>query len=221
MIYLSYMLDKNTPTYGNRNRFIVEKKSDISQGDIANDTSIMTTVHIGTHIDMPYHFYDDGQTVEDFDTDFWLFTQTLFIEIQQDAPIIKEKLIEELNKIEDISYDILIVKTGLCYEREQEKFWKNNYGFHPDVYDYLVEKFPDIRVIGFDCISVSSWSDRMLGREAHKRFLNPKKPILLLEDMDLREVNKKIVLEKILVAPMRIAQCDGLPCSVFGWTSTS
>ena len=72
-LFLSYILDKNTPTYGNRNRLKQVKKSDISKGDIANDTFISTTVHIGTHIDMPYHFYKDGQTIEDFNADFWVF----------------------------------------------------------------------------------------------------------------------------------------------------
>lgn len=43
---------KIRPTYGNRNKFITTKKSDISKGDVANDTTIQTTVHIGTHIDI-------------------------------------------------------------------------------------------------------------------------------------------------------------------------
>ena len=215
MIYLSYILDEHTPTYGNRNKFVAEKKSDISKGDVANDTSITTTVHIGTHIDMPYHFYENGQTIEDFDADFWLFTQPLYVEIEQEELIINEKLIAELKKVNDVGFDILIIKTGLCHKRGQEQFWKLNYGFHPDIYDYIVKKFPNIRVIGFDSISISSWSNRMLGREAHKRFLNPEKPILLLEDMDLRELNKHIFLEEVLVSPIRIAKSDGLPCSVF------
>ena len=78
-IFLSYILDENTPAYGDRNRFLVEKKSDISKGDVANDSSINTTVHIGTHIDMPYHFYEDGQTIEDFSADFWRFTNPLVV----------------------------------------------------------------------------------------------------------------------------------------------
>ena len=53
----------------------------------------------------------------------------------------------------------------------------------------------------------------MEGRKAHKTFLNPEKPILLLEDMDLRDIS---TLNKIIVAPLRIANCDGLPCTVFG-----
>ena len=215
-IFLSYILDENTPAYGDRNRFLVEKKSDISKGDVANDSSINTTVHIGTHIDMPYHFYEDGQTIEDFSADFWRFTNPLVIEIQQDDLIINEKLIDKLNSIEDVGYDILIVKTGICNIRGDEKFWKENYGFHGDIYDLLIIRFPSIRIIGFDSISVSSFANRMLGRQSHKIFLNPAKPILLLEDMDLRNIDEQTNLKEIIVSPLRISKCDGLPCTVFG-----
>ena len=216
MIFLSYILDKETPTYGDRYRFEQIKKSDISNGDIANDTFISTTVHIGTHIDMPYHFYEDGQSIKDFKPDFWIFKQPLVIELKQDDLIIHEKLIKKLSMIEDIGYDILIIKTGMCHLRDKSIFWKRNYGFHPDIYDFLVDKFRDIKVFGFDSISVSSFADRMIGREAHKRFLNPKKPILLLEDMDLRDIDKTTKLKKIIVSPLRIENCDGLPCTIFG-----
>ena len=216
MIFLSYILDEQTPTYGNRNKFEQIKKSDISHGDIANDTTIVTTVHIGTHIDMPYHFYEDGQTIEDYSGDFWRFINPLVIEVEQDDLIINEKLIDKLKTIKDIDYDVLIVKTGVCNIRTSDKFWKENYGFHGDIYDFLIDKFPSIRVLGFDSISVSSWQDRMLGRESHKRFLNSKKPILLLEDMDLRNIDENTKFKEIIVSPLRIAQCDGLPCTVFG-----
>jgi len=173
-------------------------------------------VHIGTHIDMPYHFYDNGQTIEDFDVNFWKFDKPLIIEIEPKDNIIKDELIEKLESKKDIGYDILIVKTGICYSREKSSFWSDNFGFHPDIYDVLVKRFPDIRVFGFDSISVSSFSNRLLGRESHKAFLNPKKPVLLLEDMDLRNINEKSAFKNIIVAPLRISNCDGLPCTVIG-----
>jgi kynurenine formamidase len=215
-IFLSYILDEQTPTYGNRNKFSQVKKSDISKGDVANDTTINTTVHIGTHIDMPYHFYKDGQTIEDYPVDFWRFINPLIIEIKQDNLMINEKLINKLQTIKNINYDILIIKTGICDIRNNDKFWKENYGFHGDIYDFLIDEFPSIRVIGFDSISVSSFANRMLGRESHKRFLNPKKPILLLEDMDLQNIDENTKLKEIIVSPLRISKCDGLPCTVFG-----
>ena len=216
MIFLSYILDEQTPTYGNRNKFEQIKKSDISNGDIANDTTISTTVHIGTHIDMPYHFYEDGQTIEDYDASFWRFKKPLILEIKQDNLIINEQLVEKLKTIKNHAYDILIVKTGICNIRDEENFWKENYGFHKDIYDFLIDEFPDIRVVGFDSISVSSLTDRIVGREAHRKFLNPKKPILLLEDMDLQNIDENTKFKEIIVSPFRIAQCDGLPCTIFG-----
>jgi arylformamidase len=214
-LYLSYIVDENTPTYGNRNKFNIYKKSDILKGDIANDSFIETTAHIGTHLDIPYHFYENGQTIEDFGIDYFNFESVLFLEISSENILIDQELIQELEKIKDKNrYEILIVKTGICYKRGTEEFWNTNYGFVPTIADYLRKKFPNIRVFGFDSISVSSFQERMVGRESHKSFLNPKNPILLLEDMDLRYLSKDIIIKKVTIAPVRISKCDGLPCTV-------
>ena len=218
MQFLSYILDYNTPTYGNLSQFNKIKKSSILKGDVANDSFIETTVHIGTHIDMPYHFYENGQTIENFDDNFWIFKHCLIVELKPMNIIIKDELIKKLNNFKSDNIELIIVKTYICNNRNEEKFWKSNYGFHPNIYDYLVENFPNVRVFGFDSISVSSFTDRLLGREAHKKFLNPVKPILLLEDMDLRNINENVVFKKIIIAPLRIAKCDGLPCTVMGFT---
>ncbi|CAA6812678.1 MAG: Cyclase [uncultured Sulfurovum sp.] len=213
--YLSYILDENTPTYGNRNKFICEKKSDISKGDVANDTSISTTVHIGTHIDMPYHFFDNGQTIEDFDIDYFRFGTILFIDIIPDDIIIKDDLISYLEKVKNKnSYELIVIKTGICERRNTEEFWEKNYGFDPILANYLRENFSNVRVLGFDSVSVSSFSNRLLGREAHKAFLDPSKPILLLEDMDLTLLDKNSTIQKLNIVPLRISKCDGLPCTI-------
>lgn len=217
LTYLSYILDENTPTYGNRNKFICEKKSDISKGDIANDSNINTTVHIGTHIDMPYHFFEKGQTIVDFDVHYFKFNNILFIELKPESIIIKDDLINILKEInEKNKYDMLVVKTGICHIREENEFWEKNYGFDPVVAVYLRKEFPNIRVVGFDSISVSSFTHRILGRKAHESFLNPEKPILLLEDMDLTKITAKMSFKKITIAPLRISKCDGMPCTVIG-----
>jgi len=217
-IWLSYSIDNNTPMYGGRSENLnLYKTSSIKDGKVANDTKIESTLHVGTHIDMPYHFYEDGQSIENFDIDFWFFDKPLFVEIEPKDFIVKEELISKLQNIQDNGYDILIIKTGICTLREDEKYWSENYGFAPEIYDYLIEKFPSIRVMGFDSISISSWQDRDLGKVSHKVFLNPKKPILLLEDMDLNNVSEEANLNQVIVSPIRVNRCDGLPCSVFGF----
>ena len=214
-VYLSYVLDENTPTYGNRNKFLIEKKSNISKGDVANDSSITTTVHMGTHIDMPYHFFDNGQTIEDFDVEYFKFDNVLYVDMTPNGVIVKDDLITLLEDVEkkDI-YDMLVVKTGICHRRDKSEFWETNYGFDPSIAIYLRESFPNIRTIGFDSVSVSSFSNRMLGRESHRAFLDPSNPILLLEDMDLTLLDKNSKIESLNLVPLRIAKCDGLPCTV-------
>jgi len=215
LVYLSYILDENTPTYGNRNKFECEKKSDISKGDVANDSNITTTVHIGTHIDMPYHFFEHGQTIEDFNIEYFRFENILFVDMTPENIILKDDLIRVLEtKTNKMKYDMLVVKTGICHNREEEVFWKNNYGFDPSIAKFLRDEFPSIRVIGFDSVSVSSFSNRMLGRESHKAFLDPQNPILLLEDMDLTQMNEHTKVLKLDITPLRIAKCDGLPCTI-------
>ena len=54
----------------------------------------------------------------------------------------------------------------------------------------LRKEYSLIRAIGFDWISLSSYKNHELGREAHRIFLDPEKerhPILLIEDMVLFE----------------------------------
>lgn len=214
MIFLSYLLNEYTPTYGNRNTFHIEKKSAITRGDTANDSTITTTVHIGTHLDMPYHFFEKGQTIESFDADDFQFSHILFLEIEPKGYVIRDELLNRLETVSDNHYDMLIVKTGSCHERESRRYWEENYGFHPDIYDILTNRFPTIRMFGFDTISVSSFQDRTTGKEAHRRFLNPERPILLLEDMDLRYLNNSKSLISVIVAPLRIGGSDGLPATV-------
>jgi len=213
--YLSYVLDQNTPSYGNRNIFECEKKSDMSKGDVANDSSISTTVHIGTHIDMPYHFFEEGQTIEDFGINYFSSDKVLFIDMIPENVIVKDDLIVLLDKvIAKLEYEFLIIKTGICNKRDEEVFWKSNYGFDPSIAFYIREDFPNIRIIGFDSVSVSSFANRMLGRESHRAFLDPSQPLLILEDMDLRSLDENSKINKMDIVPLRIAKCDGLPCTV-------
>ncbi|MBE0661418.1 MAG: cyclase family protein [Bacteroidales bacterium] len=214
-IYLSFFIDEVTPTYGNRNVVEITKKSSMDRGDTANETHFRSTLHVGTHIDFPYHFYNDGQTMEDFPADFWFFEHPLFVEVKPQSLILEQELIGALDNLNGKGdADILIVKTGMCHIRNTRQYWEENIGLSPAIYDYLLEKLPNVRILGFDSISVSSFQHRDIGRLAHKKFLNPEKPVLLLEDMDLRNIGENSSSNELIVVPLMIAGADGVPCTV-------
>lgn len=215
IIYLSYLIDAHTPTYGNRYNVELIRKSDIGRGDTANETHFRSTLHVGTHIDFPFHFYENGQTLEDFPAEFWFFNHPLLVEVKPESLILEREIIARLEQLDGIQEtDILLIKTGQCYLRNSRQYWEENIGVSPKVYDYLQEKMPEVRILGFDSISVSSFQHREIGRESHKKFLNPHKPVLLLEDMDLRNLENKYDLVHVVVAPAMIAGVDGVPCTV-------
>ncbi len=54
--------------------------------------------------------------------------------------------------------------------------------------------------------------DPLLVRKLISAFLDHEAPILLLEDMNLVDLDAKAGFKQIVVAPMTLASCDGLPC---------
>lgn len=215
-VFLSHILDADTPSYGAKERFETERISDIGLGAVSSHSKINTSVHIGTHIDFPAHFFENGQCVQAYSADFFVFNKPLLVDITPQSKVISKELTDVLEQIPNIGYDILLVRTGEEGKRGSEVYMLENCGFAPLVADFLRSNFPSVRVMGFDTISISSFTDRMIGREAHKAFLNPDKPILLLEDMSFAAIIGDDKLASVVVSPIRATGLDGAPCTVFG-----
>lgn len=212
--YLSHILDNNTPTYGNAYSIDIKRTHSISKGDVANESMITTTTHIGTHIDLPYHFFEEGKTIESYEASYWVFDDPLVVELEMDELIIGKSLIHTLQKYQHLkAIDLLIVKTGMEEYRGREAYWKNNPGFDPALYSELMQLFPRLRAFGFDSISLTAYAYPDIGRKAHRAFLNPDQPLLVIEDMHLNGISEEDI-SKVIVSPMRIAKCDGMPCTV-------
>jgi arylformamidase len=201
-VFLSHTLNSATPTYGGKDAFVTSGKK------------FEMTAHTGTHIDFPSHFFEEAAGVDGYDADFFVFSKPLFVKITPLGQIVRNELTEKLADITDDGYDILIVKTGYGTRRASDEYSLGGLGFAPDIADFVRQKFPSVRVFGFDSVSVSSFANRELGREAHMAFLNPKRPILLLEDMKLDEIEGG--LSKVVVSPLRVEGFDGAPCAVIG-----
>ncbi|MGZ3756164.1 MAG: cyclase family protein [Mucilaginibacter sp.] len=217
-IRLSHMLSQNTPSYGNRDKVIIRKNSSILAGETANSSCwIFSNNHIGTHIDSPRHFSETGTNLHEFPIGDFFFTKVQLIDIVCDTGILIG--IEEVAKFESqISEDIelLLIRTGYGQYRTIDKYWNDGPGINAELADYLRKKYTNLRCIGFDFISLTSWNYRSEGRISHTAFLCPgdqKKPILVIEDMALENVTKDIV--KLIVAPIFVEDGNGGAVTVF------
>lgn len=191
----------------------IETLRSMARGDTCNSLRFSMPCHAGTHVDLPAHFVQGGDTIEAFSADQWLFRSVAVLHLsevgfgQSLAPAIPP---EGLNP----GLELLLVKTGFGRHRGTAPYWEAGPVFLPEWAHTLRCAFPNLRAVGMDAISLSSWTDRTTGHMAHRQFLGGERPLLLIEDMDLSALTPGSHLERVVVAPLRLRQADGVPCTV-------
>lgn len=214
---LSYPLDGDTPAYGGGEGLRCEAARCMDRGDSCNASVWTFSNHLGTHLDFPRHFSPDGRTLDDYPMEFFMFERVGFIALER----VEEGEILTWERLQGARIfrmprdaDLLLIKTGFGAKRGTPAYRQANPGFSPGLARDLRGRFPALRVLGFDSISLSSFAHRDLGREAHRAFLDHERPVLPLEDMDLSPLSAAWDVVRVLVVPLRVRGADGAPCTV-------
>lgn len=218
-ILLSYKLSKDTPLYGDTPSIEIISDKNIKEGDTCNTSILKLHNHSGTHIDASKHFWNEGRSIADYSVDELVFHSPLLINCPK--PPGEMITLEDLNdfKKELGKCDILLLRTGFWRYRNEEIYRLENPGISPEIADYIRSEFENIRCVGIDSISISSYSNREKGRETHEIFLRKNayfgEPVLLLEDVDLskKHLDK---LKTLLICPLMIENIDSAPCMIIG-----
>ena len=221
MINLTYNINENIPTYGNGEKPSISSGKQMCNGDSCNTMVINMSNHHGTHVDAPLHFDPNGKSITDYESEFWFCKNVLLVECRlSPAQILDvETLRSCLSKSQhsDKNVDALILKTGWSLRRISSDYWEKPPGFSPNLATFLRSLFPNLKFFGFDIISLSSFTNRQLGREAHKEFLAKEPEILILEDLNLNYFykNEAALISNLLIAPLMVENSDGSPCTIF------
>lgn len=212
---LSYLITNDTPSYGNKDKVLIRINDNINLGNTSNtSTWIFTNNHIGTHIDAPVHFNKNGKKLCDFDADFFIFNNVQVIIHTCDS----SKLIS-INDIDfsiiDEKCELLIIKTNYGRFRNDSKYWVDSPSISLELSKYIREKFINLRLIGFDFISLTSQVYKEEGKKCHIEFLsNNERPILIVEDMYLAEIINNDI-EWAVVSPLFVEDGNGSPVTIF------
>ena len=204
-MFLSHFLDENTPVYGGITDTISFcSASSIIQGDTANSLRIRFPNHVGTHLDFPFHFNNNGKNSSDYGADFWIFRKVGFLNCS--IAEVPAKLCQLPSDIE-----LLILKTGFGEKRYEEVYWKSQPIIPASFASLFKSHFQNLRVFGFDMISLTSKLDRSEGKNAHLAFLIEEE-VLILEDMKLDELD--VTPNQVIISPLQLKGVDGTPCTV-------
>jgi len=213
VIYLSHPLTNETPLYGGAKSINIFSSSFIRSGDTANTLNLTMPNHSGTHMDVLYHFFDDGDKLTDYDPSFWIFNHPVCVDVCSEYGFLVNynDVMESVNN----KTDLLLIRTGYEKFRREPKYWKKNHGLSVDLAKGLRIKNPNVRAVGIDFISVTSRLHRQEGRETHRELLGKhysSDPIIIVEDMSLN--NYQNTIAQVIILPLMISGADGAPCSI-------
>ena len=209
---LSHYIHEKTPLYGGHKSIKITPYKSILKNDSSNVLRLSFNTHTSTHIDLPYHFLNKGKHLSDYPSHSWLFRK-IFVKYIEVPPLgmITERDFEDVTPNKEI--DCFLIKTGFEKFRNSNVYIEKSPIVASSLALFLKERFPSLKIVGFDFISLSALRNRTEGRKAHKLFL--KNDITIVEDMKLSELEEKPDL--LLVSPLLIDKADGAPTTIWAF----
>ncbi len=166
-----------------------ESLSSIGDGAVCNLTAFSMCAHNGTHIDAPYHFFDDGETVEGLDLSKMVgYAYVTEQEGTVDAERARAILKDAKDACDESAKRILIKGNAVVTAEAAEVF-----------------AGADVVLVGNESQTVGPEHAPM---QVHKILLG--KGIALLEGIRLGEVPEGVYF--LCAAPLSLAGADGSPC---------
>lgn len=177
-----------------RQRFVLEARSRsveeylpeyrVPDGQWYIMTDVEACTHVGTHVEAPYHAFEDGKQVADLDPRSLMGPAAVvdFSDKGAGQPITREEMAERGAHIE--SGDILLIRTGLSRHYLTHKY-RRPY-LETEAVDWLIDR--GIKALGIDC---SGFENRAVESNEvnHRRLLGS--GILIIEDMNNLDLLKQ------------------------------
>lgn len=201
LIDVSVPLDANLPNYPGNTPFSLEPIKRLARGDSSNVSSLHMSVHAGTHVDAPRHFFDQGSGADAIPLEM-LFGRTRVIQVSSRKGIGAE----ELSGI-DLSEDVrVLIKTANSRLWGTPEFHQDYLGLTEGGARHVIDR--GIKVLGVDYLSVEEF--KKPGAPAHHVLLGG--GTIVIEGLNLRDVEPGIY--EMFCLPLRIVGADGAPARV-------
>lgn len=199
---LSWELTEETPIYpGDPEPSI--KVATTLENEGYNLSGVYVGTQTGSHVDAPYHFSNEGETIDNMELDFF-FGEAVVIRVTQkgeNEKITMEDVMPYDDKIKEGT--IVLFNTNWYQKRGTEAFFNHPY-VSGEVAEYLVKK--GVRFLCIDTIN----ADQTGGTEFPVHDLFSEKRLMIGENWANFD---KIDFDNVVVAafPMKIVGTDGSP----------
>ncbi len=198
---ISLTVSPNLPTWPGDPRPELELYESIDRGALYNATRISAGVHLGTHIDAPRHFINDGRTVEQLPLE--VLTGPCYVaQLPDGVEAITAEVLERTEITAEMKRILFGTRNSHLWARGETKFQADFVGVTEDGAEWLVGR--GVQLVGVDYLSVAPYSDP---RPTHLILL--KAGVVVVEGLNLSRVMRGFY--DLYCLPLKIAGSDGAP----------
>lgn len=218
-VEMSYPLSPDDPIFPGlpHDEFIPHTR--MSEGGKSNTTMVKHFLHNGTHVDAPFHFCNQGKTIDQIPIEDFCYTR----------PLVVQKMLpkggffqpEDMEACGASLYeaDILLLCTGYHALRYDHDVYMDDFpALSVEAARLIRAELLNLKAVAIDTLSIESCR---LGPQknftVHKTLLDSNiystRPVLVFEDVNIGTILTRQI-KRIYAFPLRLTGLDASPVSI-------
>ncbi|MHB8133978.1 MAG: cyclase family protein [Anaerolineaceae bacterium] len=182
----------------------IDQDARMIDGASANVSRINMSVHTGTHIDAPLHFFENGLSTDKIAIEKMVGVVEI-IQINENTTIITESILKGLKQNLWPKRVIFKTSSSLISDWSQKPFRKDFCALSTGAAEYLVQQ--GVKLVGIDYLSIAPYEEP---DEVHRILLVA--GVVVLEGLNLYGIS--IGNYKLICLPLNITGVEGAPARV-------
>jgi len=198
---ISLTISPSLPIWPGDPALELEQIESMDKGAHANVTRLSAAVHLGTHVDAPHHFLNDGRTVESLPLS--ILTGPCYVtQLPDGVDAITAEVLDRSEITADMKRVLFGTSNSHWWKNGETKFQTDFVAITEDGAEWLVER--GVQLVGVDYLSVAPYGD---SGPTHTVLL--KAGIVIVEGLNLSQVSRGFY--DLYCLPLKIADSDGAP----------
>ena len=198
---ISLTISPSMPIWPGDPSIELEQIASMDKGAHANVSRLSAGVHIGTHIDAPHHFMNDGRTIEQLPLDV-LTGPCYVIQLPDGVEAITAEALDGMSLPKDVKRVLFGTSNSRFWSRGETKFQEDFVAVTEDGAQWLVDQ--GLQLVGVDYLSVAPYNDSV---PTHRTLLQA--GVIVVEGMDLSVVPRGFY--DLYCLPLKLLGAEGAP----------
>ena len=198
---ISLSISPNLPNWPGDPPLQIEQIESMDKGAHDNVTHISASVHLGTHVDAPRHFLNDGRTIEQLPLE--VLTGPCYVtQLPDGIEAITSEVLDRTEITSEMKRVLFGTSNSHYWAKNESKFQTDFVAITEDGAEWLVER--GVQLVGVDYLSVAPYGDSV---PTHTVLL--KAGIVVVEGLNLSNIMRGFY--DLYCLPLKIAGSDGAP----------